>query len=215
MTSQIRIWLEISYYASGIAVAIAVVYGLRQISLLKKDIRLRNERAAKEKAIEYGRRYLRDYVDLEGIFFSACREAKLRGYDGPIGDFTSGSILGDARIAETSTKRYTTKPSLLPALNELEALSAAFISGVADEEAGFKIFGRSFCSTVENNYDIIALSRTADESALEYWYNIVRLYRLWSPRLEEGELRRTKNSLEAKIAAIARQSARIPPIGTE
>jgi hypothetical protein len=213
MTPQIRSWLELLYDVSGIVVAMAVVYGLKQIALVKKDIRLKNERAAKEKAIEYGRRYLRDFVDLLGAHYSACTEAKLGDYSGPIGNFTSGSVLGNAKVAVRSTKRYMVR-SWLPAINELEALSAAFIAGVADEETGFRIFGRSFCRAVENNYDIIALSRTDDETAQEYWFNIVKLYRLWSPRLEEAELRLAKDSLEARISAVA-QGARIPPIGSE
>jgi hypothetical protein len=213
MTTQIRSGLELLYFVSGVVVAIGVIYGLKQIALLKKDIRLRNERAAKEKAIEYGRKYLRDYVDLQRAFFVACQEAKLAQHSGPVGDFTSGSILGNTRIAAISTPRYGL-PSWLPAMNELEALSASFISGVADEGTGFKIFGRSFCETVESNYDLVALSRSNDSGAQGYWQNIVELYRLWSPRLEAAELRRNKDSIEAKIAALA-QDARISPIGTE
>ena len=213
MTTQIRSGLELLYFVAGVVVAIGVIYGLKQIALLKKDIRLRNERAAKEKAIEYGRKYLRDYVDLQRAFFVTCQEAKLAHYSGPVGDFTSGSILGNARITALSTRRYVL-PSWLPAMNELEALSASFISGVADEGTGFKIFGRSFCKTVESNYDLVALSRSNDSGAQEYWQNIVELYRLWSPRLEAAELRRNKDSIEAKIAALA-QDARITPIGTE
>jgi hypothetical protein len=214
MSPQIRSWLELFFFASNIVIAVSVVYGLKQIKLLKKDIRLRNERAAKEKSIEYGRRYLRDYVDLHAVFFSACKEAKLGSYAGPIGDFTSESVLRDAKVAAMSTKRYLAQ-SWLPAINELEALSAAFTAGVADEETGFRIFGRSFCGTVEHNYDIIALSRSTDKVAQGYWYNIVELYRLWSPRLQEAELRWARDSIESRIAAIASQGTRIPPIGTE
>jgi len=210
MNSQIRPWLELLYFASSIILAISVVYGLKQITLLKKDIRLRNERAAKEKAIEYGRRYLRNYVDLHAVFVSAYEGASLEPYAGPIGDFTSGSVPRDGM----ATKRYMLQ-SWLPAMNELEALSAAFTTGVADEETGFRIFGRSFCGAVENSYDLIAISRSADALAQGYWSNIVELYRLWSPRLEEAQLRRTKESLEARIAGIAAQGTRIRPIGTE
>jgi hypothetical protein len=62
MTTQIRSGLELLYFVAGVVVAIGVIYGLKQIALLKKDIRLRNERAAKEKAIEYGRN-VRNFFD--------------------------------------------------------------------------------------------------------------------------------------------------------
>ena len=68
MLAIIRPWLEAAYFAGGIVVAVAVVYGLQQIKLLKKDIRIRNERAAKEKAVEYSGRYLKDFVSKINVF---------------------------------------------------------------------------------------------------------------------------------------------------
>jgi hypothetical protein len=214
MIEQLRPWIELLYFVSGIAVAIGVVYGLKQIRLLKKDIRLRNERAAKEKAIEYGRRYLRDYVQLNGAFFDDCQSGKLESYFGPIGDFTSGSVLRSEEAGLMANKRYAL-PSWLPAMNELEAISAAFTSGVADEATGFNIVGRTFCKSVEHSYDLIALSRHKANDAHGYWSNIVQLYKMWSPRLEEAELRQAKEHLDSRIATVSARGTRIPPIGTE
>jgi len=214
MIAEFRQWFEMLYFVSGIVVAIAVVYGLKQIRVLKKDIRLRNERAAKEKAIEYGSRYLCNYVHLETAFFVDYQSEKLRSYSGPIGDFTSESVLRDVKRLDMAQKRYAL-PSWLTAMNELEAISAAFTSGVADEATGFKIIGRSFCGTVQYDYDLIALSRDRAKDARGYWSNIVQLYKMWSPRLKEAELRQAKEQLDSRIAAVAAQSTRIAPIGTE
>jgi hypothetical protein len=52
-----RPWIELAYFASGIVLAVVALFGLKQISLLKSDIRLRSERAAKEKAIEQAQRH--------------------------------------------------------------------------------------------------------------------------------------------------------------
>ena len=206
--------MELCYFISGIVVAIAVVYGLKQIALLKKDIHLRNDRAAKEKAIEYGRRYLRDYVDLSRPFEQEFQGASLGPYFGPIGDFTSESIHQHPDASAMARKRYAL-PSWLPAMNELEAISASFTTGVADEATGFKIFGRSFCKSVELNYDLISLSRDRGQSAQGYWANIVKLYKMWAPRLEEVELRQAKEHLDSRIATVSAQSAPLPPIGAE
>jgi len=214
MLGHLRPWLEAAYFFSGIVVAIAVAFGLKQIGLLKKDIRVRNERAAKEKAIEYASRYLCDYVRLQGVFFDAREGEKLGPYSGPIGDFTRDSIPRSVQGLETVMKRYGIH-SWLPAMNELEAISAAFTSGVADEATGFKIIGRSFCGTVQDHYDLIAWSRHKAHNPQGYWNNIVQLYKMWSPRLEESELRQAKEFLENRIAGIASHTTGISAIGTE
>jgi hypothetical protein len=105
--------------------------------------------------------------------------------------------------------------SWLPAMNELEAISAAFTSGIADDATGFKIIGRTFCASVEFSYDLIAYSRHRTIDVQGYWSNIVQLYQTWSPRLKESELRQAKEDLERRIAGIASSGARIPAIGTE
>jgi hypothetical protein len=212
MIGQIRSVLELLYFGSGIVVAVGVLFGLQQIGLLKKDIRLRNERAAKENAIQNGRRYLCSYVNLLSTFISEYRAANLNHYSGPIGSFTAESVLPGGK--ESWGKRYGLE-SWLPAMNELESISAAFISGVADEQTGFQIIGRSFCRSVEANYDLIAFSRSPGEAAQPYWRNIVELYRLWSPRLKEAQLRTAIDHLEARIATVAGKGGRITPIGTE
>jgi hypothetical protein len=214
MMTELRPWLELLYFASGIVIAVAVVYGLKQIHLLKKDIRLRNERAAKEKAIEYCSRYLNSYVRLVDAFFVDCLKRQLKSYSGPIGNFTSESILRDAGQRDIADKRYAVF-SWAAAMNELEAISAAFTSGVADEATGFKIIGRTFCVSVQSNYDLIALSRNKSKDAQGYWSNIVQLYKMWFPRLKEVELRQAKEQLDATLAAVAAQGTRIAPIGTE
>lgn len=214
MIDQLRPWAELLYFGSGIVVAIAVVLGLEQVKLLKRDIRLRNERAAKESAIENARAYLSAYVRLQGIFSAEYQEKNLGPYAGPIGDFTSRSIKQHAAAFAFARKRFTLM-SWLAAMNELEALSAAFTSGVADEATGFKIIGRTFCRSVESMYDIIALSRDKAETAQGYWSNIVQLYGMWSPRLEEAELRQAKEHLDTRIAVLGAQASGVTPIGLE
>jgi len=214
MAEHLRYWLELSYFVSGIVIALAVVYGLKQIGILKRDIRLRNERAAKEKAIEYGSRYLREYVDLDARFFDACLNDEPNLYSGPVGDFTAGSLPPDGPASDRLLKRYG-QSAWLPAMNELEVIAAAFVSGVADESAGFKIIGRSFCATVASHYDLIAFSRGRARTAQNYWHNIVHLYKIWSPRLTESELREARGRLDQRIARVSSQTSRIRPIGTE
>jgi hypothetical protein len=88
----------------------------------------------------------------------------------------------------------------LPALNELEAIPASFRTGVADEKTGFQIIGRSFCSTVETEYDLIACCR--DEHVHNYWSGIVEIYSIWRPRLTKAEMEFAKSQLQQKIDSI-------------
>ena len=128
-------------------------------------------------------------------------------------DFTFSSIASSPEQLSVSFKRFGV-PSWLPAMNELEAIAAAFVAGVADEETGFKIIGLTFCNSVRQNYDIISFSRDEDVPG-GYWHNVVTLYRVWSPRLKQLGLLQQKERLERRIAAAAAGTSSIPPIGVE
>jgi hypothetical protein len=69
--------------------------------------------------------------------------------------------------------------SWLAAMNQLESMAAAFVSGVADEQVGFRAIGRTYCFTVEHNYDLLAFARTGQ--ANPYWANIVDLSEFGGP----------------------------------
>ena len=90
--TQIRPWAELAYFFSGPLLAIIAIFGLQQVFLLKKDIKIRSERAAKEKAIEYAQRYLTVFVPLQNKADTIFKERKLEAYKGPIGDFTIESL---------------------------------------------------------------------------------------------------------------------------
>jgi hypothetical protein len=139
--------IEIAYFASGIVVAIAAVYGSKQVRILKDDSRVRNERAAKEKAIEYSTRYLTQFVPLIDKFAQNVRKAGLSNYEGPIGDFTPGSISDGRRPTMLKLWALGMKENDVTwyvAWNELESIAAAFITGVADESTGFDIIGGTY-----------------------------------------------------------------------
>lgn len=195
--------------AEALTAAFAV-FAVFQLYLFKKDIRLRNERAAKEKAIEYADRYAR-CLQLFTPFDAKVKAAELGDYRGPIGDFSPASI--PKPLLKVSIKRYEMYDVWAPALNELVVIAAAFADGVADERTGFKIFGRGYCSTVRTNYDLIAISRHQPSAAHLHYQPIVDLYRVWSSRLSKAELESARNQLAFQIKSHPDLS--IPPIGCE
>lgn len=200
-------YLEALYLLAGVLLIGGLGFTYRQVVLIKKDIKIRNERAAAEKAIDACDRYFCSYIPLNAKFFHDYRQKKIECYVGPIGDFFVNSIPPNQK--DHSLKRYML-PTWLPMMNQLESISAFFMSGVADECTGFRVIGRTFCGTVENNYDLIANSR--QEVACPYWENTVGLYQLWRPRLTKAEMEIAKNAIELELSFIRDRS--ISPIGT-
>lgn len=200
--------LQYLYYLATYLIAFGAIYGLRQLRIMKKDFAIRNERSAKEKAIEFSNEYLINYVELSTKHYNDEQKNKIQSYKGPIGDFTPDSISNEYKA--NLLKRLSCL-SCLNVLNKLESISAAFVTGVADETTGFKIIGRSYTATVSSLYDIISALR--NEKASPYFNNIVELYKVWSPRLTKYELENERNNLDSRMANI--QANCIKPIGTE
>ncbi|MDD1979632.1 hypothetical protein [Pseudomonas tussilaginis] len=200
--------IEIIYFLSSTLLLIGVGFAYRQLTLIKTDMKVKNQRSAAEKAIEASERYFCEYISLSQVNFLERKELKIPVYKGPVGDFTPASIA--APLKELSRKRFSLM-SWLPALNRLESIAAYFCTGVADEKVGFSVIGRTFCSSVELNYDIISLSR--DAGTVDYWENIVKLYQLWRPRLTKAQLELEKKQMDEKISSLKQKS--ITPIGTE
>lgn len=205
LVAEVRPYLEILSFASTIGLTVGLAFTYKQLALLKADVLNRSRRAAAEHAVEAADLYFRDYVSLAGVYFDAANQKKLRRYAGPIGDFSSNSI--PKELLNECATRYAMR-EWLPALNRLESISARLTTGVADEEVAFKIFGRTFCGTVEDYYDLIAFSRGT--KANEYWENIVELYKIWRPRLTKAELNVAREQLDAKLSSLPSKS--ISPI---
>lgn len=209
LLTNFRPYLEALYFASGVVLTVGLLVAWAQLAAFRRDAVVRNERLAKEKAVEACSRYLTTYVGLSKVFFKDRTCAKLPSYNGEIGDFSSRS-LSPRQTADAAARGMC--ESCLPALNELELISSTFITGVADERTGFQIIGRSFCATVRHMYDIIAILRGEDR-AQPYWFNIVALYNLWEPRLATGELESQAEELHRKINALPRDRT-IKPVGS-
>lgn len=204
--SYVRPVIELIYFITSSLLIVGLGLAYRQLILIKSDMYIKNKRASAEKAIEAGERYFCEYIPLTTQVYTDRLAEKIVGYSGDIGDFTTSSV--PTEQLEKSEKRYSLD-SWLPALNRLEAIAAYFTTGVADESVGFSIFGRTFCSSVESDYDMIALSRKSGTN--DYWENIVILYNLWRPRLSKAELEQAKSEMEKKISALT--TNKVSPIG--
>jgi hypothetical protein len=208
--TDVRPYLEALYFLGTLVIAVVAIYGIKQIRLMQTDMKMRADRAAKERAIGLCSDYLLEYVQLANDSDKEFEKKNLKRYTGPVGDFTPQSIPAEWVDKGDFLKRLKDR-SWLSSMNRLESIAAGFTTGVADEETGFGIIGRTFCHTVKHRYDLIAGCRF--ESADPYWNNIVQLYLTWSPRLNKAELESFRDQIDSAIATIP--DKRIPPIGPD
>lgn len=204
-----RPYLEAAYFAAGIALVVGLFVTRAQLLAFRTETRLRNERLAKEKAIDAASRYLHDFVEKASLDWVDREQEKAKYYSNEIGDFSLSSLTKERRLV--AAKNMLDSKTYLPVLNELEAIASFFVTGVADEKTGFTIIGRSFCASVHNYYDLIAILR-GDDRAQPYWHNIVELYLLWAPRLARAELGATAESIARNISGLPADRS-IPTLG--
>jgi hypothetical protein len=207
---QTRSILELLYFLSTIGLTGIAAYGLKQISILKRDIHVRNERAAKEQALLVSARFIKS-VEYSNVYFGALKAAGMTLYAGPVGDFTFTTLTNDAK--EAAKKKFVPFQKLwLDDQNELEAVAASFISGVADEKLGYRILGLGFCLSVRQKYDMICIHRGDGRPERNYWKNTIALYKIWAERVKKEGLTLRLEEIESQLKKSP--EAMIAPIGT-
>jgi hypothetical protein len=195
----IRPFAELLYFLSAVGLLLVAVYGLKQLHLLKEDIRTRNTRAARERALESATIYAHEFIPNYNKYYAALKEANLVLYEGSIGDFSANSLTLAEKQQALARMKLLPGPGLY-AFNSLDLIASTFVHGVADDNVGFRTIGRAFCGTVANNYDIFALWRSAHYDATE------RLYQIWRTRLTKEELEATRTKLDQDIAKIEEET---------
>lgn len=201
----VKDWAEFAGYLANVAVAVAAIIALQQITILKRDIRLRNQRAAGEKAMEAVDKY-GAFANQAFAYFQDLRREDAPTYKGPVGDFTPSSVPPEWSDAVKKRVRIST---WIPAVNTLDTVAASFIFGVADESTGFAMIGRSFCANVGHFYDLIARQRK--DTVQPHFQAIVQLYTIWANRLSKEELQKARTALDAQIERLPNN--KIAPIG--
>lgn len=205
--TSVRPLLELLYFAAGVLLALGLGFAYGQLRVLKQDLRTRNIRTAREKALEACDRYFEKYVSLANAYLEDRKD--LPSYSGSIGDFSRTSIPQDwEQHAAARFKIF----SWTDAMNQLESIAAYFCTQVADEQSAYPIIGRSFVRTVELHYDLLALSRPNPTSP--YYASTVALYTLWKARLQYDELAHQKSEVQKNINSLPRDKP-IRPIGTD
>jgi hypothetical protein len=216
---SIKDWFELIYYISGIVLIIGIVIGIKQlkiakdeIKLLKNDYEVKNKRAAIEKSIEYLNVFATEFIPKAGKVTLEIEKKVNQMYKGPINkEFRFDSNCNpDAQYIQDIIKA-SVECGAINVLNRFEYFSAAFVSGLADEDLAFSPLSRIYCEYIEGLYVILCyLRRDEDHNSFDY---TVQLYNTWEKRLEKTKLEKRRSKLDDEISKI--NTERIKYIGNE
>ena len=201
-------YLEIIYCLAAVILAAVSIMGLRQLFLVKYDIKARYRRDANHQAMELIDRYFNKYVPISNKHFNQEKKEHIPEYKGEIGDF---SHFPKEYIEPALARIPKNIEYLLATLNELEVISAGVNSGLANEEVAFYAFGKSFHNSVRSNYDIIYVLRYGE--TVKHYNNIVDLYNRWDKRIKRIELESKKADIDEALKKTIDE--RISAIGTD
>jgi len=194
--AHVRSALELLYFHSGIAIAVAAVKALGQIKLTK-DIAEKNARRESLKfAAERCQYYAHTCVALHTTLFDLLKK------QGPLPqpvafEVAAGEITVKNQQALGIVAAQFGKASMEGTyyLNSLEAFAIPFVAGVADDELGFQETADAFCKAIkELIVPIVAMRRQGAK-----YESCVRLYEVWSARLEAEKMKEQMKDLQKKI----------------
>ncbi len=199
----VRPWAELIYFLTGPALVAITFYGLQQLKLTREELKLtkedmvvRNERAAKEKALEYSLRFATTFIPLAITFDETVEKIpelrtftvwrRTSNYNDVIKGYQPSDVPSKVLdAARASIHHPDVGNSFHMALNELQAISAAFATGVADEQTGFDIMGAAFCGMVIDFLPCICVQR--EDRVQPLWKFIVDLDEIWRSRIRRIE----------------------------
>lgn len=208
--SDIRPYIEALYFIAGVILSATLIFGYKQIrlvkdqldnannqlDLMKRDYQVRVEREAKGKAIQACADF-ETVLKLHITFTRDYLKRDMKSYDGPVGDFTPDSLDYEQK---QMAKKKASLSSFAFLCNKLEFIASYFVHGIADERSGCDIFGRAYCGTVSALYDVISITR--EHKVYPKFNNIVRLYVIWSKRLSKEELKETYDAVRMQMESI-------------
>jgi hypothetical protein len=154
--------LEILYYLSGIAVAVLVAFGLRQVRITSEQLRLTKEIAELAKKRESVRfaatqcHYFASTVVLRlGELNGLCHSLKVTCFDSPrrepniplaISEIERPHPAFDLKKVESVWEQIGYVAA--NCLNSLESFAIPFAAGVADDAVGFQETSALFCDSI-------------------------------------------------------------------
>lgn len=207
LLSYIKEWIEYLYYMSGIGMLITIFIGLRQLKLVKADIKVKNQRAAAEKTMDFLAWFSEKFVKK---YSNRMREINREKYDEKLSNFNYNEyvkknyILNENEISDEAGRyiQILGRNEGVDTLNELEYMSFAFVQGVADEEIAFNSLSNLFCEAVEQHYILLMYYRSIREQQNLY-SNVTELYEIWNTRIQNDKKDLSIKQLNEQVVEIS------------
>jgi hypothetical protein len=204
--------LELLYFASGITIAVAAIWGLQQLRITRQIARTNAKREALKFAAERCQYYAEVVVPLKakmveeydrlGLRFLS-NHSKWAIQDGEIVKYNFETKLLDAEVPKLFN-------SIVYYLNALEAFAIPFVASVADDDLGYQEAALSFCSSVKLSMPAFFQMRRKNAARYE---STIKLYDLWNKRMLANASIPTIESMTELVKSVEKE--RIKPIGTE
>lgn len=203
--------LEMIYYVSGPLIVAVGVIGLTQIIIAKRDISIRTKREAVTVAALQCQQYNEKIVPLLNEFYIYRKKSNLEEFKGADMGFDLKDIMGaNPNWCKTVFEKLKGDDDfavrLVSIMNALESFSIFFTERVADEEVAFSSVGLTFCDTVKKMSPFFAIVR-------DHYANVIRLYKIWSSRIEKKKLASQVGDLYERMTSICDDNIR--PLGTD
>lgn len=210
--NEIRDWLELLYFLSGIVMMILVGFGLWQLKLAKDQISLakdqletskdifktQSKRAAVEAAVIECRRYSETVIQDSIALDRYCETHDITFFDDVAFNKTEEGFSIDTRsIKDDDLKKLSGASDIINRyLNGLESYALFFLSGIADEEIAFHTNGKEFIQSAEKGFKIFPICNVSEEDAEP----IKVLYFRWYEKLEAKRLMIEQKKIEKKLS---------------
>jgi len=176
--------VQFGYHVSGILIFISILIAYFQLKSSTQASRSEREYNKKKISIEMCDRYLTSGVSKSNELYNLCKEKNISiRLEKNVTDF----VYDDNRsswLQDPNNWSIVVQSMLL--CNELELIASSFLNDVANIDIGFDVIGKSYCATVENNFDLISLVRR--NKVHPGYENTVRLYGKWNPKLQMREI---------------------------
>lgn len=222
--SEVRDWLEVLYFISGIIMMILFAFGLWQLKLAKDQIALakdqletskdifktQSKRSAVEAAVIECRRYsetiIQDCVELDKY----CKDNNITLFDDAVFEKTEEGFNIDTKNVKKDDidKLFGAGDIINRYMNGLESYALFFLSGIADEDIAFHTNAKTFIESAERGFKIFPFTNIEQDDAEP----IKALYFRWHKKLEAKRLRIEQKNIERKLSGY--KDNKIKPIGT-
>ena len=190
--SNVRDWLEILYYVSGIVMMLLIGFGLWQLKLTKDQIetsknifKTQSRRAAVEAAVIECRNYSEKIVQDSIALDKFCNDNSISLFDDIIFEKTENGFTVDPKnINKDDVKKLAGAEDIINRIiNGLESYALFFLSGVADEEIAFHVNAKSFIEQSEKMFKIYPVCNMTDDD----FEPVKALYSMWYKKHEANK----------------------------